>query len=278
MTRTISGLPPAPDPPHDLLSRIDRRTPALFLDYDGTLTPIVARPELAVMSPDMRAIVRDLATLVPLAVVSGRDRADVESLVGLSTLYYAGSHGFDIAGPGGETIALDHGTDFDPLLDHVKSVLADRVGPVTGAQIEPKKASVAVHYRNTDAQGAAHVQRVVDDLLARHADLKVTPGKMVFELQPNIDWDKGKAVLHLLDVLGLGDEAFLPIYFGDDITDEHAFAALDERPNGGLGVFVGTPEGEGGDRPTAAHFRVPDPAACGVLLARLAERLRESRR
>ncbi len=84
------------------------RRPAVFLDYDGTLTPIVARPELAVLSDDMRAAVRRLARSCPVAIVSGRDRADVERLVGIGELVYAGSHGFDIAGPGG--LRIEHET------------------------------------------------------------------------------------------------------------------------------------------------------------------------
>ena len=68
---------------------------------------------------------------------------------------------------------------------------------------------------------------MVDALVAEHPDeLKVTPGKMVYEIQPNVDWDKGKAVLHLLDALGLDGDDVMPLYLGDDVTDEDAFAAL----------------------------------------------------
>ena len=77
----------------------------------------------------------------------------------------------------------------------------------------------------------------MQQLLEEHpGELKVTPGKMVYEIQPNIDWDKGKAVLHVLRSLGLDREDVVPIYLGDDITDEDAFEALKGR---GIGVFVG---------------------------------------
>ena len=79
--------------------------------------------------------------------------------------------------------------------------------------------------------------RVVEEVLAEHpGELKVTPGKMVYEVQPNVDWDKGKAVLYLLEALDLDRDDVVPMYLGDDITDEHAFEALGTR---GVGVFVG---------------------------------------
>jgi trehalose 6-phosphate phosphatase len=99
------------------------------------------------------------------------------------------------------------------------------------------------------------VEAVVERLLAEHpGELKVTPGKMVYEIQPKLDWDKGRAVLHLLTALELDSDDFVPIYVGDDITDEHAFVALAGR---GVGVFVGDPEDpEVANRITAADLRL----------------------
>ena len=95
---------------------------------------------------------------------------------------------------------------------------------------------MAVHYRLVDERDRPLVKPIVDETLAEHADeLKLTPGKMVYELQPNIDWDKGKAVLHLLAALGLDRDDVVPLYIGDDITDEHAFAAIADR---GVGIIV----------------------------------------
>ena len=83
----------------ELGPHLREKRPAVFLDYDGTLTPIVARPELAVLAEEMRRTVRTLAARCPVAIVSGRDRTDVQRLVRIEGLIYAGSHGFDIAGP-----------------------------------------------------------------------------------------------------------------------------------------------------------------------------------
>ncbi|MDQ4063835.1 MAG: trehalose-phosphatase, partial [Actinomycetota bacterium] len=86
-------------------------------------------------------------------------------------------------------------------------------------------------------------------------ELKVTPGKMVYEIQPKIDWDKGKAVLYLLEALDLDREDVAPLYVGDDVTDEHAFEALKQSLAGGIGIFVGevdNPETAG--RTTSADY------------------------
>jgi trehalose 6-phosphate phosphatase len=135
----------------------------------------------------------------------------------------------------------------------VEARVREDVGSIEGVLIEPKKASVAVHYRLTPDDERPKVHRAVEALLAEHSDeLKVTPGKMVYEIQPKLDWDKGKAVLYLLEALSLDREDVVPLYLGDDITDEHAFQALAGR---GVGVLVGDPrDPEVGQRTTAADF------------------------
>ena len=112
---------------------------------------------------------------------------------------------------------------------------------------------MALHYRLVHESARPRVQAIVDRLLAEHRDeLKMTPGKMVFELQPRLDWDKGKAVLYLLRALRLDRDDVVPVYLGDDITDEDAFEALAGR---GIGVFVGRPDDpEVAGRGTAAEF------------------------
>jgi trehalose 6-phosphate phosphatase len=227
--------------------------PAVFLDYDGTLTPIVDRPQDAVISPRMRNVVSSLATRCPVCVVSGRDRRVVQDLMGVDDLVVAGSHGFDIWSPQLGTIAHDAASGFEDLLTGVAAQLEDALAEIEGAAIEPKRASVAAHYRLVAEPQRAVVQQVVERLLAEHPDeLKVTPGKMVYELQPKLDWDKGRAVLHLLTTLGLDRDDVVPIYIGDDITDEHAFETLAGR---GVGVIVASAaDGEVSGRETAAEF------------------------
>ena len=219
--------------------------PAVFLDYDGVLTPIVDRPSDAVMSDAMRETVRALAARCPVCVVSGRDRQVVTELMGLDDLIVAGSHGFDIHDPATGTITHDASTGFEDLVATVTSRVRQGAEGIDGTMVEPKYASVALHYRATDPADHTRVQELVDTVLAEHPDeLRVTPGKFVHEIQPALDWDKGRAVAHLLEVLGLTgtDDAgreWRPVYLGDDVTDEDAFRALADRPaRPGVGVLV----------------------------------------
>jgi trehalose 6-phosphate phosphatase len=248
---SIADLPSALG--DELAQRIGELRPAVFLDYDGTLTPIVDRPQDAVISESMREAVSRLAARCTVCVVSGRDRPVVQELMSVFDLVVAGSHGFDIWSPVMGTIEHEAAGGFEDLLTSVTAHLRQALEPIEGAAVEPKRASVAAHYRLVAEAQRAQVKAVVDRLLDEHpGELKVTPGKMVFEIQPKLDWDKGRAVLHLLTVLGLDGDDVMPIYVGDDITDEHAFEALAGR---GIGVIVADADDpEAGGRATAADF------------------------
>ena len=225
----------------------------MFLDYDGTLTPIVDRPEDAVISETMREVVRGLARRCTVCVVSGRDRPVVQRLMGVEDLVVAGSHGFDIWSPEGRALEREEGAAFANLLGRVTDTLREDAASVRGALVEPKKSSVAVHYRLVAERDRPRVKEAVVRVIdANPGRLKVTPGKMVYEIQPNLDWDKGKAVLYLLEALELDREEVLPLYVGDDITDEDAFRALAGR---GVGVLVADPaDPEVAGRSTAARI------------------------
>src|SRR3712207_2097142 len=253
MARHIGDLPHALEDGDQLARDLAGRRPAVFLDYDGTLTPIVDRPEDALISESMRDAVRGLAGRCPVCVVSGRDRRVVQELMGVDDLIVAGSHGFDIWSPAGGEIRREEGEEFGRLLEGVEVRLREELGGIEGALVEPKKSSVAAHYRLVSEDERPRGGRVVDEILAEHPDeLKVTPGKMVYEVQPNIDWDKGKAVLYLLGALGLDRDDVVPMYLGDDLTDEHAFEALATR---GIGVFVGRADDpEVAGRSTSADY------------------------
>ncbi len=256
-------IPSALDRFDDLLALIGTRRPAVFLDYDGTLTPIAARPDLAALDPAVRATVDRLASLCPVAVVSGRDLDDVARMVGIDRLVYAGSHGFDIRGPNlRRQIAAESG----PALDRAAGALKARLGGIEGLLIERKRFAIAVHTRLVDPAEKARVADAVRDVGAASPDLRVTGGKEIHELRPDVPWDKGRAVLALLDALGLAGEGTPALYLGDDETDEDAFRALAQV--GGVGVRVMDPPS-----PTAAAWSLPDPAAAGAFLARLADAL-----
>jgi trehalose 6-phosphate phosphatase len=249
---TVRKLPRALDDGR-LAARLAGYKVAVFLDYDGVLTPIVERPEDAVMSQSMRDTVRALAQRCPVCVVSGRDRAVVQQLMGIDDLIVAGSHGFDIWSPRAGTITHDAASGYEELVEQATERLRTEARSISGVSVEPKHASVAIHYRLASPEDRTRVAALVQGLLADYPDqLRITPGKMVYEVQPKIDWNKGRAVRYLLDALALDSDDVVPLYLGDDITDEDAFRAL---PPHGIGILVGRLEDpEVGDRSTAADF------------------------
>ncbi|ABM61139.1 trehalose-phosphatase [Halorhodospira halophila] len=234
----------------ELYTRMEGRTTPLFLDYDGTLTPIVDNPADAQLDPAMRQALEALAARQTVALVSGRDLQALQRFVGLDSVYYAGSHGFEIVGPGGVHRCNEEAEAGLEALAAAAEALDTALAEVEGTLLERKRFALAVHYRNTPEDQVAAVRAAVDEVLERHPGLRCGPGKCVFELQPDVAWDKGRAVLWLLEALSLNNGDTLPIYIGDDWTDEHAFRALEGR---GVGIFVGDL-----DRATAADYRVAD--------------------
>ncbi|MBB4286519.1 trehalose-phosphatase [Roseospira goensis] len=265
--RSVRDLPHALEAFDTLTAALKGREPAIFLDYDGTLTPIVDRPQDAILSDEGRAVVDALARKRPVAVVSGRDRPDVEKLVGIDSLIFAGSHGFDIHTPDDGTLTLEGIGDYTALMDEVERRLKAGLDSIPGALVERKKFSVAAHYRLVADEEYPVFRSVLDRLLGAVPDLKEKPGKKVFEIQPDIDWDKGKAVSHLLATLRLDDPGHVPMFFGDDVTDEDAFKAL--QTMGGIGVLAAPASDSDTGRVSAADFRVDDPGQVLDLLRRL---------
>ena len=224
-------IPSALEHVHEIARSGDRL--AVFLDYDGTLTPIVSRPEDAWLSESMRQTLRSLAARLPVAILSGRDLDDVRGRVHVDGIVYAGSHGFDIVGAGG--LRRELGAAYLPVLDAAEAELRGALDEIPGAQLERKHFSVAAHYRNVDESEASRVAQAADAVAGKHRELRKINGKKVYELLPDIDWNKGKAVLWLLETLELERGNAVPIFIGDDRTDEDAFSALEKR---GIGILV----------------------------------------
>jgi trehalose 6-phosphate phosphatase len=268
----------------------------------GTLTPIVDQPDRAFMADDMRAAVKAVASLFPTAIISGRGLDKVTAFVQLSELYYAGSHGLDIAGPAATACGSsggDSGADGESpktpllhqpvpwavaLMDSVHDALVARVEHITGASVEHNKFCVSVHYRLCPERWP-EVEAAVDDTVAAHEQLHVTRGRKVFEVRPKVAWDKGKALLFLLEALGLlapaggaaaassaaaaatngdGSDVF-SIYMGDDVSDEDAFATLAARRLG-AGILVASR-----CKPTEARYTLRSPAEVLTFLWKLVD-------
>lgn len=244
---------------------ISDRSPVFFLDFDGTLAPIVDDPTEVAVPDRTRSALNALAAVAPVAIVSGRDLGDVRQLVDLDDAWFAGSHGFEIAGPDGTHHVQPAAEDAIPNLDDAERDCRERFGDIEGVTFDRKRYALAVHYRRiADESRVGEVVDTVHEIDRRH-DLRAAGGRKVVELRPDVDWHKGRAVGWLLDAIAPDDPTAMAVYAGDDLTDEDA---LDAVRVAGLGIVVRSDEQ--GDRPTSAHVAVDDTESLAQLIERFA--------
>jgi len=262
-----------------LAAGLTARQPAVFFDFDGTLSDIVDDPDAARPAPGAAEALQKLAARCPVAVLSGRDLADVTERVGLPGIWYAGSHGFELTAPDGTHHQNDAAAATIPVLQQVAAQLRDELGSIPGVVVEHKRFGVAVHYRKAARDRVGEVSAAVRAAGQRDA-LRVTTGREVIELRPDIDWDKGKTLRWVIDHLHdarseagpqAGSGPLVPIYLGDDITDEDAFDAVRHD-----GVPIVVRHNDDGDRATAALFALDSPARVSEFTERLARQLTDA--
>lgn len=215
---------------------------SLFLDYDGTLTPIADHPTQARLSGALKERLRGLSRRpgVWVTLVSGRDLRDLKRLVGVRELCYVGNHGLELQGPG-----LRHihpaARKSRPVLRRIRQLLRKTLKPLPGVWVEDKGLTLSIHFRQAnpeDRQRMEHLFRRIVAPFRFKRQIHVTAGKRVFEVRPPVHWTKGTVVAWLLArqaALSKG-RRILPIYAGDDLTDEDAFRALRGR---GITIAVG---------------------------------------
>ncbi|KAJ0260729.1 trehalose-phosphate phosphatase I [Hirschfeldia incana] len=247
----------------------------MFLDYDGTLSPIVDDPDRAFMSNKMRRTVKKLAKCFPTAIVTGRCIDKVYNFVKLAELYYAGSHGMDIKGPTKgysrhkrvkQSLLYQPAGDYHPMIDEVYGQLLEKTKSIPGVNVENNKFCASVHFRCVDEKKWSELVLQVRSVLKEYPTLKLTQGRKVFEIRPMIEWDKGKALEFLLESLGFGkSNNVFPIYIGDDRTDEDAFKMLRDKGEG-CGILVSK-----FPKDTVASYSLQDPSEVMSFLRRLVE-------
>ncbi len=231
---------PVPDtpPPTALL-----RDAALFLDFDGTLVELAARPEMVRVNGRLATLLARLETCLSgrVAIISGRSIDSISALLGPLPIMIAGSHGLEVRGHDGNVSVPER----PAALDRILPVMTDFANTKPGLLVEEKPFGAALHYRGApDMQAASHALACA---LADESGLHVQTGKMMVELRVG-GAHKGSALCRLMALPPMAGRR--PIFLGDDDTDEPAMVAAADI--GGAGILIGTP------RPSAAHYRLPD--------------------
>ncbi len=215
----------------------------LLSDYDGTLTPIVDRPEDAILSDKVREYLSSIAQNLnfTVGIISGRQLSELKQLIGIGGIYYAGNHGLEIEGP--------ELTYVDPIAQEARTVLStvtnqlnEKLATTRGVIIEDKGLSMSLHYRLVNEGKVRQVEQVfnqITDPLIRVNKIKITSGKKVWEVRPPVNWHKGKAVeLITKKIAALNNQQpDIVIYLGDDTTDEDAFSVVNSL--GGWSIYIG---------------------------------------
>lgn len=237
---------------------------AVFLDFDGTLAPIVERPEDAAAPGITLDAIAELCLVAPVAIISGRDADDVARRVPLADVTIAGSHGFDVIHADGHRERFG-GPGLVDALDAIEEELRRELVNDPGVEVERKRFAIAVHTRRAADEHARIAAHVLTHRLAGLAEgLRAEDGKQIIEVRPDVDWNKGRVVQHLLQAWnasagigtpGRGTEPHVPVVVGDDTTDEDAFEVV--AAGRGVSVVV---RGEDDTRTTVAEWSASDPS------------------
>ena len=251
----------------EVLPRLTKTPLILFLDVDGTLSPIAPRPQDAVVPERTRQLVQQLTRRdgVHVVLISGRAAGDACRLVGVDAAWVIGNHGM-------ETLAPHGALSVDPRVERhrdqvarARDFLHAALRGVPGVDIEDKTWTLSVHYRRAAPEVVPFVRDAVTQS-AHEQELLRTEGKMVFELRPPIGVNKGTAAIAFVERMGGEDAEVSILCAGDDRTDEDAFRLLRARYPEAVTVRVA---GGGSDEPTAAELVVPDVQAVASLLERI---------
>jgi trehalose-phosphatase len=234
----------------------------LLTDYDGTLTPLVDRPENAVLPEPVRETLATLAQrpATTVGVVTGRALLDIRARVDRAELIYAGNHGLEIEGPG-LSFRSPEAEAVRTELQAIAAELTQRLQEIPQARIEDKGLTLSIHHRLVPEGHLPNFFAIIEEIFARlPGNLRTTTGKMVHEVRPQVAWNKGHASVWIREQLR--QPRVVPIFLGDDKTDEDAFDMLMD----GITIKVGPHDA------TKARYGVEDPSAVARFLDWLAQR------
>ena len=237
---------------------------ALFVDFDGTLTPIRRWPGRVYLGDRVRALLAEISGIgVTVGIISGRRVTDVQPRVGLGGIWYVGVHGYALREPSGKAMTFVSGRSL-ARMHVVRRKLASELHGMSGIRLEHKEATVAVHYRNAGPAARSAARRVIQRLLELYPQLHLLSGRKVWELLPDRRTSKWTAIRRILmQERRPCPGRWLVFYLGDDSTDERVFEKLK-----GISVVVGR------RRPTAARYFLRSPAEVKTFLERFYEVVR----
>lgn len=222
-----------------------------MLDIDGTLAPISATPDTAFVPLETLHLLTGLAGLpaVHVALVSGRSVADAMRLLTVEGAWFIGNHGLEIRTPEGDLTALPEARAFEVAIAGAAVALEELAREAPGVLVENKRWTLSLHYRLAGDGYRAPLVADAREIAQRHG-LDVTEGRMVVELRPPGNINKGFAAVALARRLGALEKGSI-FYAGDDQTDEDAFRELRKSRSDAVTVKV---LGENAATPTAAEF------------------------
>lgn len=250
--------------------RIKGRKIFLFLDFDGTLSPIAPTPEKAVLPKKTGALLEKISKspYVKMAFISGRSLSDLKKKVGIKNVIFVGNHGLEMEGPG-----IRHRTavsiSYKRVMERIKNDLLEKTTCIPGVFIEDKGFTISLHYRLVERRRIDLLKKIFYEtviLFMVNENIVIEEGKMVFEIKPAVPWDKGKAVSWLLSkkISESKADGVIPFYLGDDTTDESAFPEVKKI---GFAVRVGGP------KKTNAEYYLKDTDEVGIFLNRLSREI-----
>lgn len=246
----------------DLLSSQFRQQHlALFLDFDGTLTPIVAKPEQAKLSKENHRLLKALCLYCPTGIITGRELSDIKNKISIPEIFYAANHGLEISAPLPFDFSLEKTNE---LTDHVKVMhegLVKALASIPGCLIENKRLTLSIHYRLVDKKRLADIKKQIFKVLHENPLFAIKQGKKVFEIRPKIHWHKGKAIRYIVEQLQLPLEQTVVMYLGDDLSDEEAFQTINPL---GISILVSSHP-----RKTQAKYTLAHPGEVNEFLHKL---------
>ncbi|HOI81451.1 MAG: trehalose-phosphatase [Thermovirgaceae bacterium] len=233
--KRLKDIPHALSCLEEIESAVQGKTLFTALDFDGTLAPLNNDPEAVEISAEMKKRVKNLALRCHVAIMTGRDLDDIRERVGLEELFYSGSHGFEIAGPRESGLFFEAGKEFLPVLNKAEELLPGIIGDIPGVLIQRKRFSISIHYRMVERERIRELIEKAGRAVKSIGGLVARNDKKALEILPGMTWNKGSALLWILEAAGMTDQDSFAISMGDDVTDEDMHKAVKGR---GAGIIV----------------------------------------